>query len=56
MSEQSVIAVYDDLSKAEVAVMALDQNGFPMAQVSIVTTLKHYRGVRPTKSTQKGRK
>jgi hypothetical protein len=38
MSEQSVIAVYDDLSKAEVAVMALDQNGFPMAQVSIVTS------------------
>ncbi len=36
MSEQSVIGVYDSLSKAEEAVYKLDWAGFPIKQVSIV--------------------
>jgi hypothetical protein len=36
MAEQSVIGVYDSLSKAEEAVYKLDWAGFPIKQVSIV--------------------
>lgn len=36
MSDQSVIAVYDTLSKAEDAVRKLNQDSFPIKQVSIV--------------------
>ena len=36
MSEQSVIGVYESLSKAEEAVYKLDWAGFPIKQVSIV--------------------
>lgn len=36
MAEQSIVAVYDSLSKAEDAVRRLDQGRFPVGQVSIV--------------------
>jgi hypothetical protein len=36
MSEQSVIGVYESLSKAEEAVYKLDWAGFPIKQVSII--------------------
>jgi hypothetical protein len=36
MNQQSVVGVYDDLYKAEVAVRMLDRSGFPIKQVSIV--------------------
>ena len=36
MWEQSVVGVYDGMSKAEEAVRLLDQGGFPIRQVSVV--------------------
>ena len=36
MSQQSVVGVYDVLSKAEEAIRTLDRTGFPIKQVSIV--------------------
>ncbi|RAM50003.1 MAG: 2-oxobutyrate oxidase [Hapalosiphonaceae cyanobacterium JJU2] len=37
MSEQSAIAVYDSMSKAEEAVSALERDGFSIDRVSIIT-------------------
>ena len=37
MTEQSVIAVYDRMSKAEMAVHELEQVGFPAQQLSLVS-------------------
>ena len=36
MSQQSVVGVYDVVSKAEDAIRTLDRSGFPIEQVSIV--------------------
>ena len=36
MPEQSVIGIYDTMSKAEQAVRQLDREGFPIQQVSII--------------------
>jgi len=36
MAQQSVVAVYANMSQAELAVEALDKGGFPIQQVSIV--------------------
>jgi hypothetical protein len=36
MTEHNVIAVYDGIAKAEVAVHALEQEGFPAKQISLV--------------------
>jgi len=56
MTEQSVIAVYDRISKAEVAVHALEQKGFPAKQLSLVSqTLesdKHIHGYITTDEDQ----
>jgi hypothetical protein len=37
MAEHSVVGVYDTMTQAEEAVHTLDQAGFPLKQVSIVT-------------------
>ena len=37
MTEQSVIAVYNRISKAEIAIHALEQEGFPAQQISLVS-------------------
>jgi uncharacterized membrane protein len=36
MAEQSVVGIYDSMTKAEHAVESLDKGGFPIKQVSIV--------------------
>jgi hypothetical protein len=36
MPEQSVVGIYDTMSKAEQAVRQLDREGFPLQQVSII--------------------